>query len=413
MGSIQLTDDGNIQCAEDVIRAARTAAADFYEQQECLPECSQHIVREMRQGLRDGAGSIQAAARAILNDRNNRLSVSPLVWTIGTGGSIGADAFGVGRFFQVSGKPGWWELAYAKGGELYIDGPFETQAQAREAAQAEHEHRVLSMMEARTEAENQSQESSSDIAPVALATDVKPSVQQAAQTMLDVWNAGIRFDDRNKDPAFRLVVAACFGAAAYDQAMDQGAGTSAMVRAFLTAAIDPDNPELDRLRANAAQRDDPVIETIGLYEGDSAVVLRDPPGNVTTYGPQAHALFNAVMACMGESDAVSFNLLAFLHRQRDFSEKTFGPGPRTKGVVAHIRKELTDIEAAPDQVEEWVDVILLAFDGARRAGADPVRIVEALAAKQNRNEMRSWPDWRTADLDHPIEHIRELEQGAS
>ena len=102
----------------------------------------------------------------------------------------------------------------------------------------------------------------------------------------------------------------------------------------------------------------------------------------------------------------SFDLVAHLHRQRDFSERTFGPGARTTGVIDHIRKELSEIESQPDDVSEWVDVILLALDGAWRAGFSPEQIAEAIAAKQAKNEARQWPDWRTADPEKAIEHIK-------
>lgn len=103
---------------------------------------------------------------------------------------------------------------------------------------------------------------------------------------------------------------------------------------------------------------------------------------------------------------MTFDLIAHIHRQREFSERTFGPGKRSAGVVAHIRKELVEIEANPGDIFEWVDVLLLALDGAWRAGHSPEDIAAALAAKQTRNEAREWPDWRTADPNAPIEHKR-------
>lgn len=107
----------------------------------------------------------------------------------------------------------------------------------------------------------------------------------------------------------------------------------------------------------------------------------------------------------------AFSLVDHLHRQRAFSEKTFGPGQRTTGVVDHIRKELREIEADPSDVMEWVDVILLALDGAWRAGWTPEQIVAAIDAKQTKNEGRVWPDWRTADPDKAIEHDRQALTG--
>lgn len=106
-----------------------------------------------------------------------------------------------------------------------------------------------------------------------------------------------------------------------------------------------------------------------------------------------------------EADA-TFDLVAHLHRQRAFSERTFGPGARTAGVLDHIRKELAEVEAAPEDVTEWVDLVILALDGAWRAGHQPQAIVDALVAKQERNEGRTWPDWRTADPSKAIEHDR-------
>jgi hypothetical protein len=100
------------------------------------------------------------------------------------------------------------------------------------------------------------------------------------------------------------------------------------------------------------------------------------------------------------------DLVQHLNRQRDFSERTFGPGQRTAGVVDHIRKELREIEANPDDLSEWIDVIILGFDGAWRAGYTPTEIVAALEAKQAKNEGRQWPDWRTAPHDKAIEHVR-------
>lgn len=102
-----------------------------------------------------------------------------------------------------------------------------------------------------------------------------------------------------------------------------------------------------------------------------------------------------------------FHLASHLRRQIYFSQRTFGPGPRTAGVVDHIRKELTEIEQKPTDLEEWVDVIILAFDGAWRSGATPEQITKAIVAKQTRNEARQWPDWRTVPNDKAIEHKRE------
>lgn len=107
-----------------------------------------------------------------------------------------------------------------------------------------------------------------------------------------------------------------------------------------------------------------------------------------------------------ESAAPAFDMLSHLTRQREFSERTFGPGSRAKGVVDHIRKELCEIEADPTDLSEWADVVILALDGFWRAGASPQQIIDTIVAKQTKNEARVWPDWRTMPADKAIEHDR-------
>ncbi len=101
-----------------------------------------------------------------------------------------------------------------------------------------------------------------------------------------------------------------------------------------------------------------------------------------------------------------FDLITHLRRQIAFSQRTFGPGERTAGVLDHIRKELIEIEAAPADLTEWVDLILLAFDGAWRAGHTAEAICQGIDTKQTKNEARTWPDWRTVAPGKAIEHVR-------
>lgn len=95
-----------------------------------------------------------------------------------------------------------------------------------------------------------------------------------------------------------------------------------------------------------------------------------------------------------------------IEAQRAWSLRTFGPGRRTKGITEHIVKELIEVAENPDSVDEWVDLIILALDGAWRTGATPDRIIRAVKDKQRENERRTWPDWREGSEDHAIEHVR-------
>ena len=106
--------------------------------------------------------------------------------------------------------------------------------------------------------------------------------------------------------------------------------------------------------------------------------------------------------------------VAHLDRQQAWSAEMFGPAEVRghRGVLDHIRKELVEIEAEPGDVTEWADLIILAFDGAWRSGHSPADTIAAIKAKQERNEARTWPDWRTADPNKAIEHVRALDGGA-
>jgi Protein of unknown function (DUF550) len=113
------------------------------------------------------------------------------------------------------------------------------------------------------------------------------------------------------------------------------------------------------------------------------------------------------LARQGDVMNHGFDFTEFLHRKIEWSRRTFGPDQRTHGLSDHIRKELEEIEQNPADLEEWIDIILLAIDGAWRSGASPEDIVAMLMAKAQRNELRSWPDWRRLTENDPIEHIRE------
>jgi hypothetical protein len=107
---------------------------------------------------------------------------------------------------------------------------------------------------------------------------------------------------------------------------------------------------------------------------------------------------------------MAFDLVAHLRRQIAFSERTFGPGHRVKGVIDHIEKELEEVRASGGDLSEWIDVIILGLDGAWRSGATAEQIAAAIAAKQAKNESRLWPDWRTAEPDKAIEHVRSADE---
>ena len=109
-----------------------------------------------------------------------------------------------------------------------------------------------------------------------------------------------------------------------------------------------------------------------------------------------------------QAGSTKWRLQTHLRRQQAFSEKTFGPDVRRSQILKHIQKELVEIEeAGGEDLSEWMDVVILALDGAWRAGFTPEEICRGLEAKQWKNEQRKWPDWHTANPDEPIEHVRD------
>jgi hypothetical protein len=93
-------------------------------------------------------------------------------------------------------------------------------------------------------------------------------------------------------------------------------------------------------------------------------------------------------------------------RQIEWSRETFGPGKRTGGIIDHITKELREVAAEPEDLSEWVDLIILAMDGFWRHGGRAEDLMPRLLAKQKKNMARKWPDWRTMSADKAIEHDR-------
>jgi hypothetical protein len=109
-----------------------------------------------------------------------------------------------------------------------------------------------------------------------------------------------------------------------------------------------------------------------------------------------------------------------LMRQMAFSKATFGPGTRTAGVLDHMTKEIEEVRQSNGSADEWVDLVILALDGLTRQlsfcnkGNERIQTSGIIASaacmmivgKQDRNENRTWPDFRTMDADKAIEHDR-------
>jgi hypothetical protein len=96
----------------------------------------------------------------------------------------------------------------------------------------------------------------------------------------------------------------------------------------------------------------------------------------------------------------------YVHEQNAWSFKTFGPGGNVDGLVKHIEKELDEVRQAPEDLEEWIDIIILAMEGAGRSGYSPQDVETMLAHKLKKNRKRQWPDKKDIKPGQPIEHIK-------
>lgn len=92
-------------------------------------------------------------------------------------------------------------------------------------------------------------------------------------------------------------------------------------------------------------------------------------------------------------------------RHIPWSRETFGDGMRTVGICKHIEKELNEIRENPYSVEEWIDVAILALDGAWRTSVHAESVVEVLFEKLSKIRTRTYP--KPVSDDEPSEHIRE------
>lgn len=107
---------------------------------------------------------------------------------------------------------------------------------------------------------------------------------------------------------------------------------------------------------------------------------------------------------------MSNDLESYLNRQREWSKKTFGAGPRVLGIIKHIELELEEIRAEPTDLTEWIDVMILAMDGYWRNGGDPKLLFGLLLEKQGVNFQRKYP--MPASDDEPSQHDRSQDQVA-
>ena len=89
------------------------------------------------------------------------------------------------------------------------------------------------------------------------------------------------------------------------------------------------------------------------------------------------------------------------YRMTNWAEETF-PQRTNHSILTHLRRELDEIEASPDKLEEWADAMLLFMHGLRERGFDMHLLTVALETKFEINKKRKWGK---PDEHGVVEHI--------
>ena len=84
--------------------------------------------------------------------------------------------------------------------------------------------------------------------------------------------------------------------------------------------------------------------------------------------------------------------LVYLSREMMvWSKETFGCGIRTEPILKHIEMEVQEVrDSKGEDPYEWIDIIILALDGALNAGFTPEEIAFFLRNKFEKNKNRAY-----------------------
>lgn len=137
------------------------------------------------------------------------------------------------------------------------------------------------------------------------------------------------------------------------------------------------------------------VECKRVFEDANATVEAKPAqaGVEQSASPEAQANFTVM------------TMRDLLTREKRWSAATFGPGRHTNGLTKHIEKECAEVRGKPADLIEWVDIMMLAWDGFWRAGGTVDDLPRVFGEKLAVNEARQWP--AVTSEDEPIEHIKE------
>ena len=140
---------------------------------------------------------------------------------------------------------------------------------------------------------------------------------------------------------------------------------------------------------------------------ETVAAAQELVANLRKWGDQKHELEKVLpLTEPPTTPSAIFDLACFFNEKAAWSRGEFGE--EYEGVLDHMAKEFKEVTEKPFDLEEWVDIVLLAMDGAcRHAGATGSEFVVALVAKQQKNRARRW---LKSHEDGVMEHDRSEEK---
>lgn len=87
--------------------------------------------------------------------------------------------------------------------------------------------------------------------------------------------------------------------------------------------------------------------------------------------------------------ARAVDLQGLQNRIAEFQRTRFA-GQTLQGKLAHLQREVRELQAAPGDSMEWADVLILLLGAAEMQGMSVADLVDAARIKMAINERRSW-----------------------
>jgi hypothetical protein len=86
----------------------------------------------------------------------------------------------------------------------------------------------------------------------------------------------------------------------------------------------------------------------------------------------------------------------------DWADKTFGINRTASPVIAHLIREVYELEETPEDIMEYADCFILLLQAAKLSGYDTDDLIRASFAKMEINKNRKWGK---PNADGSVEHI--------